>query len=109
MGNLSGELTDEVTFKEVQTYVKGKIAERGFDKETTQQKFALLVEEVGELAKALRKQNGIKIADDSATFEIEEEAADVFWSLVAVCNTLNIDLLEAIQLKEKKNATRVWR
>lgn len=109
MAGLPTELTDDITLKQLQAYIKAKIAERGFDQETTQQKFALLVEEVGELAKALRKQNGIKIADDSATFEIKEEAADVFWSLIAVCNTLDIDLFEAVRLKEEKNATRILR
>ena len=66
---------------EWQTYVQQKIEERGFADETTQQKFLLLVEEVGELAKALRPHEGIKTSDDSSKLEVKHEMADVFWQI----------------------------
>ncbi|HVU59590.1 MAG TPA: MazG nucleotide pyrophosphohydrolase domain-containing protein [Candidatus Saccharimonadales bacterium] len=70
----------------------------------------LLCEETGELAKAVRKHIGGKM--DVAKPEAggaEEEAADVFWLLVAVCNALGIDLEQALRDKEEKNKMRIWK
>jgi NTP pyrophosphatase (non-canonical NTP hydrolase) len=92
-----------------QAYVQQKITERGFADETTQQQFMLLVEEVGELAKALRPLEGIKTSDDSEKLELAHEAADVFWMLCCVCNGLSIDLDEALRSKDAKNEKRVWK
>jgi NTP pyrophosphatase (non-canonical NTP hydrolase) len=94
---------------EWQSYIAQKVKERGLDSETTQDQFISLVEEVGELAKALRPLHGVKTAGDSAKLEVEHEAADVFWLLVCVCNGLGIDLEAAIRSKEDKNNTRIWR
>ena len=70
----------------------------------------LLCEETGELAKAVRKQVGGKIDPAKPRAgEAEEEAADVLWLLVAVCNALHIDLEEALRNKEEKNKQRVWK
>ncbi|MDB5177993.1 MAG: putative pyrophosphatase [Candidatus Saccharibacteria bacterium] len=102
------QLKDNPTLSEIQAYIAGRTKERGFDKETTQDSFMLLVEEVGELAKALRPLHGIKTAVDSTQSEVEHEAADVFWLLVCICNGLNIDLETALRSKETKNLTRTW-
>lgn len=103
-----GPKTD-ATLGDWQAYVQQKITERGFADETTQQKFMLLVEEVGELAKALRPLEGIKTSDDSVKLEVKHEAADVFWLLCTICNGLGIDLDDALRSKEVKNASRVWK
>ena len=98
----------DASLDEWQTYVQQKITERGFANETTQQKFLLLVEEVGELAKALRPLEGIKTSDDSDKLDVKHEAADVFWLLCCICNGLGIDLDEAVRLKDAKNEKRIW-
>lgn len=97
------------TLAEWQEYVQRKIEERGFADETTQQKFLLLVEEVGELAKALRPLEGIKTSDDSSKLEVKHEMADIFWLLCCLANGLGIDLDEAIRSKDAKNEKRVWK
>lgn len=99
----------DATLAEWQAYVQQKITERGFGDETTQQKFMLLVEEVGELAKALRPLEGIKTSDDSAKLELEHEIADVFWLLCCIANGLDVDLDSAVRSKDAKNEKRVWR
>jgi len=99
----------DATLADWQAYVQQKIEERGFADETTQQKFMLLVEEVGELAKALRPLEGIKTSDDSDKLEVKHEAADVFWLLCCICNGLGIDLDSAIRSKDAKNEKRVWK
>jgi NTP pyrophosphatase (non-canonical NTP hydrolase) len=105
---MAGPVAD-ASLAEWQAYIQQKITERGFADETTQQKFILLVEEVGELAKALRPLEGIKTSNDSDKLEIEHEAADVFWLLCTICNGLGIDLDAALRSKDEKNEKRVWK
>lgn len=91
-----------------QNLIKQLVIERGFDKETVPEVFTLLVEEMGELAKAIRKHNGQKVDLSRRQHEVEEEAADVFWLLIDLCNRLDINLAEAFSAKEAKNAQRIW-
>ena len=46
---------NNLTLKDYQALVSALALERGFDKETVSEVFLLMVEEVGELAKAIRK------------------------------------------------------
>ncbi|HEX3568152.1 MAG TPA: MazG nucleotide pyrophosphohydrolase domain-containing protein [Candidatus Saccharimonadales bacterium] len=101
-------LGPDPTLRDVQNYVQATIVYRGFDKESLQDKFIMLTEEVGELAKALRKQNGVKTATDSKVGAVDHEAADVLWLLICVCNKLGIDLEKALRSKEEINKTRTW-
>ena len=82
--------------------------ERGFDKETVPEVFMLFLEEAGEFAKAARKVSGIVTDKSSRVHDLEEEADDVFWLLIDLCNRLNIDLAKAFSEKEKKNQARTW-
>jgi len=49
------KLTDKSSINEIQSYIKEVMQIRGFNKEKSSDKILLLVEEVGELAKAIRK------------------------------------------------------
>lgn len=98
--------TDAMTLDDYQKLIKRLVEERGFDKETPSEVFMLLVEEVGEVAKTLRKHTGLKTGEHSKTHDVEEELADVFWLLVDLCNRLDIDLAAAFQAKELKNQKR---
>lgn len=89
-----------------QKLIKQLVVERGYDKETVAEVFMLFLEEAGEFAKAARKVTGIKVHLDSKVHNLEEEAADVFWLLIDLCNRLDIDLEKAFQAKETKNQTR---
>lgn len=93
----------------LQSYVKKTGLERGFDDESAQDKFMLLVEEVGELAKAMRPLHYVKLADDSASTDLEDEAADILMLLASLCNKLGIDLKQAVLTKEIKNRQRSWK
>lgn len=68
----------------------------------------LFLEEAGEFAKAARKVSGVKVDNASRVHDLEEEAADVFWLLLDLCNRLDIDLEKAFSLKEAKNQNRKW-
>ena len=85
---------------EVQKYIEKVISMRGFSEQRVQDKMLLLLEETGELAKAIRKT----LPDASIDYNkienytnIEEEIADVFIVLVSICNRLNINLFEAFK------------
>ena len=49
------KLSNESSINEIQSYIKEIMKMRGFNKEKSSDKILLLVEEVGELAKAIRK------------------------------------------------------
>lgn len=98
----------EYNLRQYQDLIRKLVKKRGFDKETVPEVFTLLVEEVGELAKAIRKHNGQKVDLSRKQLSVEEEAADVFWLLLDLCNRLNLDLAEAFDKKEDKNSSRNW-
>lgn len=95
---------------ELQEYLHHIIQKRGFDEETPRDIMLLMVEEVGELAKALRKYTGLKV--DTKKLErytsVEEEIADVFIYLVDLANVLDASLFDVFLAKEKENEKRFW-
>lgn len=107
MTHSGATLAANPTLTDMQAYVAAKVKERGLEA-GTQEYFLCLVEEVGELAKSLRPLHGIKLAGDARDQNIAHEAADVAWLLMSVCNSLGINLEEAIRSKEEKNEKRVW-
>lgn len=108
---LLDELTQELSLNQVQEYIKKAVELRGFDNQPIQELMLLLMEETGELAKAIRKSE-TKMSVDIEKMEnyetVESEIADVFFVLTAICNEMNINLLEALKDKEKKNCQRKW-
>lgn len=96
---------------ELQTYVHHMVKKRGFDKETPRDVMLLMVEEVGELAKALRKYSGLKIDGKKSEkyTAVEEEIADVFIYLIDLANLLGASLFDVFLSKEKENEKRFWK
>ena len=101
-------LKDNPTLKDYQEYIEEMIKERGFDKETIPEIFMLLIEEIGEMAKAARKHTNMKTDNNSRKPELEQEIADVFMYLLDICNSFNVDLEKAFRDKEEINKKRVW-
>lgn len=100
---------EKTSLKDIQKYINRMIEERGFNKETPQDVMLLLTEEVGELAKEIRKTTKIKM-DTNKTREtdVSGEIADVFMYVLSMCRVMNIDLLEALKEKEERNFKRTW-
>lgn len=94
------------TLADYQSLVSKLIIERGYNEETVPEVLMLLIEEIGELAKAIRKINGQKTHQDSKIHNVEDELADCFWLLVDLSNRLDIDLEKAFRNKELKNQSR---
>lgn len=106
--NLSGSNT----LHEVQDYIRKVIEIRGFSNQSIEQAMLLLTEEMGELAKAIRKEKTSMSIDNNKIKNydtIESEAADVFIVLCTICNKLDIDLFSALKDKEKENIDRTWK
>jgi len=105
------KLSNESSINEIQSYIKEVMQIRGFNKEKSSDKILLLVEEVGELAKAIRKNEnnlGIDKTKEYNYSSIESEIADVFIVLLSICDILNVDLLKAFLNKEEENIKRIW-
>lgn len=92
-------LKKKPTFKDFQDYVKELEKERGFTKEAVLQKCLMLGEEVGELFKAIRRKEKIKVDHNSKFGSINEELADIIIFVCAIANRFNIDLEEAFRNK----------
>lgn len=104
-------LNEENSLIQVQEYIKKVIELRGFSEQNIEKTMLLLTEEVGELAKAIRKDetsmsiDRLKIKNYDT---IESEVADVFIVLCSICNKLNIDLFSSLKDKKKENIKRKW-
>ena len=108
---LLNKLSKESSINEIQNYIKKIMEIRGFNKEKSSEKILLLIEEVGELAKAIRKNEnklGIDKTKEYNYSSIESEIADVFIVLLSICDILNIDLLKVFLDKEEENIKRIW-
>ena len=100
------------TLPQIQDYISKVLELRGFSKQTVQDKLLLLIEEVGELAKSVRKFSSRASVDErklSNYSNVESELADVFIVLVSVADKLNLDLFECLKQKESENINRVWK
>ena len=104
------KLDEKTSLTEIQEYAKKMIIARGFEEETLQDLLMLLTEEVGEVAKEIRKTLKHKLDQDSNKIpNLGKEIADVFNYLLAICIVEDIDLFQAFKEKEKINLKREWK
>ena len=96
------------TLADIQAYIALALRYRKLDDSSLQDEFILLVEEMGEFAKALRQHTGHKMGAEAPAQNLAHEAADVLWMLLATCNKLGIDLESALRQKDQHNKTRTW-
>jgi NTP pyrophosphatase (non-canonical NTP hydrolase) len=101
-------LTTDSTLADLQRYVATMEAERGFTDRTVIEQALQLGEEVGELFKAIRKNQNLATARGAVIGSVDEELADILIYLCAIANRLDIDLAQALRSKETLNETRVW-
>lgn len=101
-------LKNNPALPDFQKYVEELEVERGFSDQSARDKCLLLGEEIGELFKAIRKAEGLKIDKTSTFGNISHELADVLIYLCSIANRFNIDLEEAFIEKEEINKNRSW-
>jgi NTP pyrophosphatase (non-canonical NTP hydrolase) len=99
------------TLSDIQQYVIDLEKERGFTKHTTLEQCLLLMEEMGELAKCVRKSATTMGTDTAKQYDFNAagEFADILIVLCAVANRMDIDLEQALRDKEEVNKKRVWK
>lgn len=102
-------LTDSPNLAAFQKYVAELERERGFADENVFQKCLLLGEEVGELFKAIRKNQGMVTDGKSKVTAVPEEMADILIILCSIANRLGVDLEKAFRDKEEINSKRTWK
>ena len=105
-------LKQSSTLPDIQAYIKKVLQLRGFEGQTVKDKLLLLAEEVGELAKAVRKNSSGASVDPEKIENydsVESEIADVLIVLISVANTLDIDIFESLKEKEQININRKWK
>jgi len=99
------KLKDKPTLAELQTFIRELVAEKDFTQDPNEI-FVLLTEEMGELAKELRKK--WKYGADGVRETAEGEFADVLMYLMDLANHFGVDLEQAVRHKVAANDGRSW-
>jgi NTP pyrophosphatase (non-canonical NTP hydrolase) len=103
------DLPAHPTLPQLQQYLDLVCKERGWTKDSYAEKFLLFSEEIGELAKAIRKTQGLyQEKARQKPLELEEEFADVLSYLLDLANYFQVDLEKAFREKEQVNSARIW-
>lgn len=102
------ELKADPTLKDFQNYVIELEKERGFADKPVIERALHMGEEMGELFKAIRKAEQLRIDKNSKVGSVEEELADILIFVCSVANRYGIDLEKAFREKEEINKKRVW-
>jgi NTP pyrophosphatase (non-canonical NTP hydrolase) len=92
--------------KAFQEYYKRAALQRGYTKERPKDCLLLMVEEVGELARALRKREKLVRHAGYQGLNEAHELADVFLYVVHMANVLGFDLADIVQQKESINVEK---
>lgn len=102
-------LPDKPNLKDFQQHLDSVCREKGWDKHNIAEVFLLLNEEIGELAKEIRKSTGFKGEKRTEhTKDLELELADVFNYILEIANRFDIDLEMAYRRKQEINQKRIW-
>ncbi|MDO8265415.1 MAG: MazG nucleotide pyrophosphohydrolase domain-containing protein [Candidatus Saccharibacteria bacterium] len=80
------KLPEDPTLQDYQRYITEMMKARGFDKNSIVEEMLLLTEEVGELAKVVRKAHGMHMDKNSVQSSAAEELADVFSFVLSISN-----------------------
>lgn len=107
--NKLDRLDNKSNLSDIQGYIKDMMKINNFNN-TPLELFCYLTEEVGELAKEIRKKENNMAIDLNKKYDssLEGEIADVFIYILALSNAYKIDLFKALKDKEIKNAERFW-
>ncbi len=103
------KINSKSSLSDIQKYIVKMMDANNFNN-TPLELFCYLTEEVGELAKEIRKneKNMEMDKDKEYNSSLKEELADVFIYLLAIANRYKIDLFTAFKDKEQINLDRFW-
>lgn len=94
--------------RDLQQYFASVAKEREYERETLQDLLLLLIEEVGELARAIASAKDLKrgVEHTKAIDSIAQELADCLIYILNMANATGVDMMEAVQTKERANVRR---
>jgi len=100
-----------MTLEEIQNQVDNWIKTYGVRYFSELTNTAVLMEEVGELARVMARKYGDQSSkENDLKYNLEDEMADVLWVLVCLANQTGVNLTEAfkknIEKKTKRDSTR---
>jgi NTP pyrophosphatase (non-canonical NTP hydrolase) len=90
-----------------QKYYKRAAVQRGYANESARDTLLLMVEEVGELARAIRKKEKLQRHGRAIQENEALELADVFIYVVHLANVIGVNLSRVVQEKELINVERL--
>lgn len=90
----------------LQSYYRRVAEIRGWSEESAQDTLLLITEEIGELARSIRKAKNLKRSGGYDADSVSNEIADVQLYLVHLANILGLDLASAVADKEVINHAR---
>lgn len=104
------KLSNKSSVEDVQNYIKDMIETRGF-RNSLLERMCLLTEEVGELAKEVRKTDNNLAIDVNKEYSssLQNEITDVFICLMGMCELIDMDIVEGLKNKEEINFKRNWK
>jgi NTP pyrophosphatase (non-canonical NTP hydrolase) len=92
-----------------QKYYKRVASQRGYEQENARDCLLLMVEEVGELARAIRRRESLVRHGSTDQTNEAHELADVFLYVIHMANILGMDLSSAVRGKERINIEKFVR
>ena len=92
-----------------QHYYRRVAVQRGYESESPKDCLLLMVEEVGELAREIRRRERLVRHGPSSGSTESKELADIFLYVVHMANVLDVDLSKVVQEKELTNLQRFLR
>jgi NTP pyrophosphatase (non-canonical NTP hydrolase) len=107
------QLKQNPTLPDLQAHIKAVCKERGWDKNSDLVILSGLVEELGELTRAMRDykgewETGEKASKKGEKHHLEYEFADVLNYLLDLANYYDVDMEKAFREKWEKNEKRTW-
>ena len=104
------KLSKKSSVEELQKYIKDMFELRGF-RTSLLERMCLLTEEMGELAKEVRKTDNNLMIDINKNYSsnLENEITDVFICLMGMCELLDMDIVQGLKNKEEINFKREWK
>ena len=115
MANINVPFPKVYTLPAVQEHVKQVCEALEWDKLSNEKTFLMFIEEVGELAKAMRKIDKLALeknkpvdSDEALQHNLKEEFADVLNYLLDLANRYGVDLETSYRMKMEDNLQRKW-
>lgn len=97
---------DDVTLRQAQKIVDDWITTIGVRYFSPLTNMAVLMEEVGEVARIMSRRYGDQSFKPGEKDDLSDELADVMWALMAIANQTGVDLTEALHRNIEKKTTR---